>query len=148
MTLIFAPGIYLTLIFRFLDIFFSISPDIIEFPKISAVPYHFSLFCCTELLSALLIFFVRVDFISFLVLTYSSECFAVCSTLFTGQFLIFEPKETLAWKIFQLQSQNLHQMVYLKNLEKLLTGVSSSEIIGEEFLLSLNSVSVVWCGVD
>ena len=148
MSLIFAPGIYLTLIFRFLDTFFSISPDIVEFPKISGVPYHSSLFCCTELVSALLIFFVRVDSISFLVLTCSSECFTVCSISFTGQFLVFQPRETLAWKIFQLKSQNLHHMVYLKNLEKLLTGVSSSEIIGEEFLLSLNSVSVGWCGAD
>ena len=52
---IFGLGKYLTLIFLFLNIIFSISPDIAESPKISVVPFlHLSLFCCRELLSALL----------------------------------------------------------------------------------------------
>ena len=91
MSLIFAPGKYLVLIFLFLDVFFSISPDIIESPKISILPFlHSSLFCCRELLSALLIFPVGVDSTSFLVLTCSSEYFTACSTSFSGQFLVFE----------------------------------------------------------
>ena len=90
MSLIFAPGKYLVLIFLFLNIFFSISPDIIESPKISVVPFlHSSLFCCRELLSALLIFSVEADSTSFLVITCSSEYFTACSTSFSGQFLVF-----------------------------------------------------------
>ena len=91
MSLIFAPGKYVTLIFLFLDIFLSISPDIVDSPKISVVPFlHFSLFCCRVLLSALLIFSFGAVWISFLALTCSSECFTVCSTSVTGQFLVFE----------------------------------------------------------
>ena len=64
MSLIFAPGKYLTLIFLFLDIFFSLRPDIVDSPKISVVPFHHSsLFCCTVMLSALLVFFI-LDFLS------------------------------------------------------------------------------------
>ena len=89
----FDPGKYLTLIFLFLDMFFFISPDIVESPKVNLVPsLHSSLFCCTELLSALLIFSAGVDLISF-VLICSSEDFTVCSTSFTGQFLVFELRE-------------------------------------------------------
>ena len=48
----------------------------------------------------------------------------------------------LVWKVYQLQHQNLHQMVYLKKRSTALlhTGVLSSRIIGEEFFLLLNSV--------
>ena len=68
MSLIFAPGKYLTLILLFMDIFFSISPDIVESPKKSVVPFlHSSLFCCKVLLSALLMFSVGVVWIPCLV---------------------------------------------------------------------------------
>ena len=91
MSLIFAPGKYLTLIFIFLDIFFSISPDIVESPKISVVPFlHSLLFYCTVLLPALLVFSVGAVWISFLAVTCSSECFGVCPTSITRQFLVFE----------------------------------------------------------
>ena len=47
------------------------------------------LFCCAELLSALLIFSVVVDWISFLMLNCSSNSFGVCTILSTGKFLAF-----------------------------------------------------------
>ena len=92
MSLIFAPGKYLTLILLFVDIFFSISPDIAESPQKSVVPFlHSSLFCCKVLLSALLMFSVGVVWIPCLVLTcLLLTCFAVCFTSITGQFLLFE----------------------------------------------------------
>ena len=83
MSLIFAPGKYLILILLFADIFFSISPDIVESPQKSVVPFlHSSLFCCKVLLSALS---VGVVWIPCLVLTCSLlTCFAVCFTSITG----------------------------------------------------------------
>ena len=115
MSLIFAPGKYLTLILLFVDIFFSISPDIVESPQKSVVPFlHSSLFCCKVLLSALLMFSVGVVWIPCLVLTCSLlTCFAVCFTSITGQLLLFELwGETYVWKVYQLQLQNLREMVY------------------------------------
>ena len=124
---------------------FSISSDIAESPKIIVVPFlHSSLFCCTALLSALLVFSVGAVWISFLVLTCSSECFAVCSTSITAQFLVFE-----LWGNSCFESLSITASKYTPDclLEKpsialLLTSVLSSQIIGEEFFLLLNSVSV------
>lgn len=94
MSLIFTPGRYLALIFLFLDIFFPLSPNIVERLKISVVPFlHTSFFCCTELLSVLLILSVVIDWISC-----SSEYVMVCSTSFTGQFLVLNFRETSCFK--------------------------------------------------
>ena len=71
MSLIFVPGKYLLFIFFFLDIVFSISPDIVKLPKYkcSAFPTFF-IVLMYSFLSALLIFSVGVDWISFLVLVH------------------------------------------------------------------------------
>ena len=141
MSLIFAPGKYLTLIFLFLDIFFSLRPDIVDSPKISVVPFHYSsLFCCTVMLSALLVFFI-LDFLScvnlFVRMLYGLPYFnhrAVLSFWTAGRLLF---GRFINYNI-------LHQMVYLKKPSTALlqTGVLSSRIIGEGFFLLLNSVSV------
>ena len=140
MSLIFAPGKYLTLIFLFLDIFFSLRPDIVDSPKISVVPFHHSsLFCCTVMLSALLVFFI-LDFLSsvnlFVRMLYGLPYFnhrAVLSFRTAGRLMF---GKFINYNI-------LHQMVYLKKPSTALlqTGVLSSRIIGEGFLL-LNSFSV------
>ena len=141
MSLIFGPGKYLTLIFLFLDIFFSLRPDIVDSPKISVVPFHHSsLFCCTVMLSALLVFFI-LDFLSsvnlFVRMLYGLPYFnhrAVLSFWTAGRLLF---GRFINYNI-------LHQMVYLKKPSTALlqTGVLSSRIIGEGFFLLLNSVSV------
>ena len=138
MALLPAPGKYRTLIFLFLDIFFSISPHIVESPKISVVPFlHSSLFCCTELLSALLIFSVGVDWISFLVLTCSSKYFTLSSTSFTRQFLVFELRgdSCLEGLSITTSKSTLNGLFEKPSTASLLSGVSSSRIIGEEFFL-------------
>ena len=144
MVLIFAPRKYLTLIFLFPDIFFSISPDIVESPKISEVPFlHSSLFGCTVLLSALLIFSVRADWISFLVLTCSSECFTVCSTSITGQFLVSELRGDSCLEGLSITTSKSKPDGLLEKPSTvlLLRGISCSRIIGEDFFLFLNLVS-------
>ena len=86
------------------------------------------------LFSALLIFFVGAVWIFFLLLTCSSECFTVCLTSITGQFLnlVFELRgdyclEDLSVTASRSARYGLLLMVLV------LTGVSSSRIIGEEF---------------
>ena len=123
MFLIFAPGKYLTLIFLFLDIFFSISSDIIESPKTSGEPFlPSSRFCCRELLSALLIFYVGINW-SFLVFELRGDFYleglSITTSKSTPNGLLEKPSTAL-----------------------LLIDVSSSQIIGEDFFILLNLVSV------
>ena len=142
MSLIFASGNYRTLVSLFLDIFFSISQDIADSPKISVVTFlHSSLFCWTVLLSALLTFSVWAVWISFLVLTCSPECFTVCFTSITWQFLIFALQgESCLEGLSITTSKSTRDCLLLTAL--VLTGVSSSRIIGAEFFLLFRSVSV------
>ena len=102
------------------------------------------------LLSALLAFWVGTVFISFLVLTCSSECFMVCPTSITGQFLVFELREDSCLKGLSITtskstSDGLLEKPSTALLLILLTGVLSLRIIREEFFLLLNSVSVEPC---
>ena len=145
MSLILPPGKYLTLIFLSLDISFSISPDIFESFKISVGRFlHSSLFCCIVLLSAILVFSIGAVWISFLALTCSSECFIVCPTSITGQFLVFELGGDSCLEGLSITTTKSTPDSFLEkpSTTLLLTGVLSSQIIGEEFVLLLNSVSV------
>ena len=103
--------------------------------------FHSSLFCCTVLLSALLVFSF---WISFLVLTCSSECFTVCPTSIIGQFLVFELQggSCLDGLSITTSKSTPDGLLEKSSTALLLTGVLSSRIIGEEFFLLLNSVSV------
>ena len=135
MSLIFAPGKYLTLFFLSLDIVFAISPDIVEFPKLNVVPFlHYSLLCCTEFLSVLLRFPVRVDWISFLVLTCSSECFTVCFTSFTGHFFFFEMWGDSCLECLSITSSKSTPDCLSKKYSttSLVTGVSNLQFTGEK----------------
>ena len=132
----------LTLIFLFLNIFFSISLGIAESPKISVVPFlHSSLFCCAVLLSAYMIFSVGAVLISFLGLTCSSECFTVCFTSIAEQFLVFELREYSCLEDLSITTSKSPRDGLLLTV-LVLTGVSNLRIIGKKFFLLLNSVSI------
>ena len=96
------------------------------------------------LLSVLLILSVRAVWISFLVLTCSSGCFTVCPTSITGQFLVFELQgdPRLEGLSIATSKSTPDGLLEKPSTVLLLTGVLSSRIIGEEFFLLLNSVSV------
>ena len=76
--------------------------------------------------------------------TCSSECFVVCSTSFTGQFLVFELQgdSCLGSLSITTSKSTTDGLLEKPSTASLLTGVSSSRIIGEELFLLLNSVSV------
>ena len=74
-------------------------------------------------------------------LTCSSECCTVCFTSITGQFLIFELRGDSCLEGLSITtSKSTRDGLLLTVL--VLTGVSSSQIIGEEFFLLFSSVSV------
>ena len=135
----------MTLIFSFLDIFFSVSPEIVESPKISVLPFLHSSF-----------FLYRVLVCVSDSLCWSRLNFLSCVNLFIGMFhclLYFIYRSVLSfWTAGRLLFGSLSITISKSTpdglLEEpstasLLTGASSLQIIGEKFFLSLNSVSVV-----
>ena len=127
--------------------FFSISPDIVSSPKISVVPFlHFSLFCSTGLLSALLVFSVRIYWISFLVLICSSVYFTNWPTSFAGQFFVFELQGDFCLEGLSITTSKSTPDGLLEKLStaSLLTGVPSSRIFREEFFLLLIRFQLNW----
>ena len=70
----------------------------------------------------------------------SPECFTVCFTSITGQFLVFELQGDSCLEGLSITKSKSTRDGLL--LTVLVTGVSSSRIIGEEFFLLLSSVSV------
>ena len=73
-------------------------------------------------------------------LTCSSECFTVCFTSITGQFLVFELQGDFCLEGLSITtSKPTRDGLTLTVLVR--TGASSSQIIGEEFFLFLSLVS-------
>ena len=93
------------------------------------------------LLSALLIFSVCTVWISFLVLTCLLECFTVCFTSITVQFSVFELQGDSCLEGLSITTSKPKRDGLLLTI-LVLTGVSSAQIIGEEFFLLFSSVSV------
>ena len=74
-------------------------------------------------------------------LTCSSECFTVCFTSITGQFSIFKLQGDSCLEGLSITTSKSKRDGLLLTI-LVLTGVSSSQIIGEEFFLLFSSVSV------
>ena len=94
-------------------------------------------------MSALLVFSVGAVWISFLVLSYSLECFTVYPTSIAWQFLVFDLRGGSRLEVLSITTSKSTPDGLLEKHSKalLLTGVLSSQNNEEEFFTLLNSLS-------